>query len=76
VEPLRPRADCGCDGIETRLLDGDLVNFHESGERDCGAAMDYAEKVTQYALISCWLRAECAQILVDEEGGIWAGDAV
>jgi len=67
------------DGIETRLLDGDLVNFRvkvaNTVERQDVA--DYAEcAAAQYALIRGYGFARNVRTLVDEEGGIWTGDAV
>lgn len=67
------------DGIETRLLDGDLVNFHVKVANATAAqdVMDYAEcAAAQYALIRGYGFARNVRTLVDEEGGIWAGDAV
>ena len=55
------------DGIETRLLDGDLVNFHVKVANATAA---------QYALIRGYGFARNVRTLVDEEGGIWAGDTV
>jgi hypothetical protein len=67
------------DGIETRLLDGDLVNFHVKVANATAAqdVTDYAEcAAAQYALIRGYGFARNVRTLVDEEGGIWAGDAV
>jgi hypothetical protein len=67
------------DGIETRLLDGDLVNFHVKLANATAArdVTDYAEcAAAQYALIRGYGFARNVRTLVDEEGGIWAGDAV
>ena len=67
------------DGIETRLLEGDLVNFHV---RMANAAaqeqvVDYAEcAAAQYALIRGYGFARHVRTQVDEEGGNWVGDAV
>lgn len=67
------------DGIETRLLDGDLVNFKvrmvNAASNDDVA--DYAKcAAAQYALIRGFGFARNVRTLVDEEGGIWTGDAV
>ncbi len=67
------------DGIETRLLDGDLVNFHVKVVNATAAqdVTDYAEcAAAQYALIRGYGFARNVRTLVDEEGGVWAGDAV
>lgn len=67
------------DGIETGLLDGDLVNFkvrmaNATSNEDVA---DYAEcAAAQYALIRGFGFARNVRTLVDEEGGIWTGDAV
>ena len=66
-------------GIETRLLDGDLVNFHVqmSGARTVEDVDRYAEcAAAQYALIRGYGFARHLRTNVDEEGGIWRGDAV
>jgi len=67
------------DGIETRLLDGDLVNFRVAmrGARDEADVERYAECVAaQYALIRGYGFARHVRTLVTEEGGNWRGDAV
>ena len=66
-------------GIETRLLDGDLVNFHVSmgGARDAGDVERYAEcAAAQYAVIRGYGFARHLRTSVSEEAGIWQGDAV
>lgn len=66
-------------GIETRLLDGDLVNFHVSmrGARDPLDVERYAEcAAAQYALIRGYGFARHLRTSVSEEAGIWQGDAV
>jgi len=66
-------------GIETRLLDGDLVNFHVtmSGARGVEDVERYAEcAAAQYALIRGYGFARHVRTNVGEEGGIWQGDAV
>ncbi len=66
-------------GVETRLLEGDLVNFlvrvGTASSRDQVA--DYAEcAAAQYALIRGYGFARHVRTNVYEEGGIWQGDAV
>ena len=66
-------------GIETRLLEGDLVNFHVkmTGARDVQDLADYAEcAAAQYALIRGYGFARHVRTNVDQEGGLWRGDAV
>ena len=67
------------EGVETRLLDGDLVNFHVSmrGARNQIDVEAYAEcAAAQYALIRGYGFARHLRTNVDEEGGLWRGDAV
>ncbi len=66
-------------GTQTRLLDGDLVNFlvEMRGARAPGDVADYAECVAaQYARIRGFGFARHVRTNVDEEGGLWRGDAV
>ncbi|EAQ26981.1 MULTISPECIES: hypothetical protein [unclassified Roseovarius] len=66
-------------GIETRLLDGDLVNFHVRmrGARDAKDVERYAEcAAAQYALIRGYGFARHLRTSVAEQAGIWQGDAV
>ncbi|WP_175483155.1 hypothetical protein [Salinihabitans flavidus] len=66
-------------GVETRLLDGDLVNFRVAmtGARDHQDVDAYAEcAAAQYALIRGFGFARHVRTTVDIEGGIWRGDAV
>jgi hypothetical protein len=66
-------------GIETRLLDGDLVNFRVAmrGARDDRDVERYAEcAAAQYALIRGYGFARHVRTLVTEEGGTWRGDAI
>ena len=66
-------------GIETRLLDGDLVNFHVimRGARDAEDVDRYAEcAAAQYALIRGYGFARHLRTNVAQTGGIWQGDAV
>ncbi len=65
--------------IETRLLDGDLVNFlvEMRGARGPDDVADYAEcAAAQYALIRGYGFARHLRTNVDEEGGLWSADAV
>jgi hypothetical protein len=67
------------DGIETRLLDGDLVNFRVTmrGARDERDVERYAEcAAAQYALIRGYGFARHVRTLVAEQGGNWRGDAI
>ena len=67
------------EGVETRLLDGDLVNFRVTmrGARDQRDVDDYAEcAAAQYALIRGYGFARHLRTTVNEEGGLWQGDAV
>lgn len=66
-------------GVETRLLDGDLVNFHVTmaGARSVDDVSRYAEcAAAQYTLIRGYGFARHVRTNVSEEGGIWRGDAV
>ncbi len=66
-------------GIETRLLEGDLVNFlvQMRGARNNGDVADYAEcAAAQYALIRGYGFAQHVRTNVEETGGLWRGDAV
>lgn len=66
-------------GVETQLLDGDLVNFHVrmAGARDTTDVDRYAECVAaQYTLIRGYGFARHVRTNVVETGGIWRGDAV
>ena len=67
------------EGIETRLLDGDLVNFFVQmrGARDAADVEDYARcAAAQYALIRGYGFARHLRTNVAQEGGLWRGDAV
>lgn len=66
-------------GVETKLLDGDLVQFNvamtkaQSGQD----VADYAEcAAAQYTLIRGYGFARHVRTNVAQEGGIWSGDAV
>ena len=66
-------------GIETRLLDGDLVNFRVrmSGARDAEDISKYAEcAAAQYTLIRGYGFARHVRTSVSEDAGIWRADAV
>ncbi|MGX9349944.1 hypothetical protein ACS3QZ_01955 [Shimia sp. W99] len=66
-------------GVDTRLLEGDLVNFHVSmtGARDDQDVHEYAEcAAAQYALIRGFGFARHVRTTVDFQGGVWRGDAV
>jgi len=65
--------------VQTRLLDGDLVNFlvEMRGARSARDVADFAEcAAAQYALIRGYGFARHVRTNVDEEGGVWRGDAV
>ena len=66
-------------GIETLLLDGDLVNFRVAmrgarGREDVDAYARCA--AAQYALIRGFGFARHVRTTVAETGGVWRGDAV
>ncbi|GAA6200400.1 hypothetical protein [Aquicoccus sp. SU-CL01552] len=66
-------------GVETRLLDGDLVQFtvEMTGARDNADVDAYAEcAAAQYALIRGYGFARHLRTNVQEEGGVWSADAV
>lgn len=66
-------------GIDTRLLDGDLVNFLVSmeGATSTDDVAAYAEcAAAQYALIRGYGFARHVRTNVSEEAGTWRGDAV
>lgn len=66
-------------GVETRLLDGDLVSFlvQMSSAATPENLEDYARcAAAQYALIRGYGFARHVRTLVDERGGIWSADAV
>lgn len=84
-EPAEPvaRADLPFEptylGTETRLLEGDLVNFlvEMTGARDFEDVADYSECVAaQYTVIRGYKFARHVRTNVDEKGSIWRGDAV
>ncbi len=66
-------------GIETALLDGDLVQFHVAmtGARDQDDVAAYAEcAAAQYALIRGYGFARHVRTTTDDLGSRWTGDAV
>ncbi|MBO9475145.1 hypothetical protein J7413_16480 [Shimia sp. R10_1] len=66
-------------GVDTRLLEGDLVNFHVtmSGARDAEDVHDYAEcAAAQYTLIRGFGFARHVRTTTDNQDGVWKGDAV
>ena len=77
--PARAEVQPAYDGIETRLLDGDLVNFLVS-MRDASGVEDvesYARcAAAQYALIRGFGFARHVRTNVAKTGGNWRADAV
>ncbi|GGD34765.1 hypothetical protein [Sinisalibacter lacisalsi] len=66
-------------GIETGLLDGDLVQFDVSmrGARDTEDVADYGEcAAAQYALIRGYGFARHVRTNVQQQGSVWTGNAV
>lgn len=66
-------------GVETRLLDGDLVAFRVTmtGARDARNVELYLQcAAAQYALIRGYGFTRHLRTNVNEKGGVWAGDAV
>jgi len=66
-------------GVETSLLDGDLVQFDVTmtGARNKADVDAYAEcAAAQYALIRGYGFARHLRTNVIEKGGVWAADAV
>ncbi|MBO6853554.1 MAG: hypothetical protein JJ872_07300 [Marivivens sp.] len=67
------------EGVETRLMDGDLVNFKVAmrGARDAEDVARYAEcAAAQYTLIRGYGFARHVRTNVAQEAGIWSADAV
>jgi hypothetical protein len=78
-EPTQASHDPSYMGIETRLLDGDLVAFlvEMSGARTNEDVAEYAKcAAAQYALIRGYGFARHVRTNVANEGGVWRGDAV
>jgi hypothetical protein len=66
-------------GIETALLDGDLVSFmvRMTGARDNADVADYGEcAAARYALIRGYGFARHVRTNVVKKGSVWEGDAV
>ena len=66
-------------GIETTLLDGDLVQFNVAmkGARNRQDVANFAEcAAAQYALIRGFGFARHLRTNIAESGGVWRGDAV
>ena len=66
-------------GVETKLLDGDLVQFNVAMTKALSTqdVEDYAEcAAAQYALIRGYGFARHLRTNVSQEGGIWRADAV
>ncbi|MDV7145500.1 hypothetical protein R3X27_22675 [Tropicimonas sp. TH_r6] len=66
-------------GIDTRLLDGDLVGFivEMEGARDAEDVEDYARcAAAQYTLIRGYGFARHVRTRVAQESGVWRADAV
>jgi hypothetical protein len=66
-------------GVETRLLQSDLVNFRVtmSGARGSGDVLAYAKcAAAQYTLIRGFGFARHVRTNLGETGGIWQADAV
>lgn len=66
-------------GVQTRLLDNDLVQFRVEmqGARDAGDVYVYARcAAAQYALIRGYGFARHVRTNVAQRGGIWMADAV
>ncbi|MEJ6392257.1 hypothetical protein V8J82_03265 [Gymnodinialimonas sp. 2305UL16-5] len=79
-DPVRgPDAPAQYNGIETRLLDVDLVNFRArmSGAASREAVDAYARcAAVGYALIRGYGFARHVRTSIEEEAGIWIADAV
>lgn len=78
-EPLQAAFKPNYQGVQTRLLDGDLVSFQVkmTGARDNTDVDAYAEcAAAQYALIRGYGFARHLRTNTAEEGGTWVGDAV
>ena len=66
-------------GVETTLLDDDLVQFHVTMTNALSSkdVDDYAEcAAAGYTLIRGWGFARHLRTNVDEEAGVWTADAV
>ena len=66
-------------GVETKLLESDLVNLvvRMKGARDGQDVADYARcAAAQYTLIRGYGFARQVRTTASEQGGLWTGDAV
>ncbi len=66
-------------GVETRLMDSELVNFRVTmqGARGSGDVIAYSRcAAAQYALIRGYGFARHVRTNVAEQGGVWLADAV
>jgi hypothetical protein len=79
AEPGAVRSVPVYEGVETALLEDGLVRFKVTmrGARDGSDVNDYAEcAAAQYALIRGYGFARHLRTKVDQEAGLWRGDAV
>jgi len=79
VDVQRSVSDPVYRGIETRLLDADLVNFRvymQNAESNADVAAYAQCAAAQYALIRGYGFARHVRTNVEETGGVWLGDAV
>jgi hypothetical protein len=79
TQPAVTRFSPDYEGVQTTLLDGDLVKFDVAmrGARGPSDVEDYAEcAAAQYALIRGYGFARHLRTNVYEEAGLWRGDAV
>ena len=76
--PTQGTFDPSYEGVETRLLDGDLVQFDVAMRGgDAEAVTLYAEcAAAQYTLIRGFGFARHVRTLTEETAGIWRADAV
>jgi len=78
-EVNRDPLDTGYRGVDTQLLEGDLVRFFVEieGPTSEAALTDYADcAAAQYALIRDYGFARHVRTTIDERGGVWRADAV
>lgn len=79
ASPQVSRATPIYEGVETRLMDGDLVNFRVAmrAAESTDDVNKYVEcAAAQYALIRDYGFARHLRTNVTEQGGVWRGDAV
>lgn len=77
--PVSDRPSVTYDGVQTRLLDQDLVNFRAqmSGAASRADVDAYARCASaQYTLIRGYSFARHVRTSITEEGGVWVADAV